>query len=140
MSFGGSRDCGGRSNYFPSQLRCQPYHRQGFTLLGEGAFYVHAPTRLIECIKAKTMDSRYARLFLEPYPCKQRTAFSKKNEPYPRRGRGYGSRTLFQPNKKDRIRSPFCLAGIDGFEPSKCQSQSLVPYRLAISQYMPNFR
>ena len=27
------------------------------------------------------------------------------------------------------------LAGMDGFEPSKCQSQSLVPYRLATSQY-----
>ena len=29
----------------------------------------------------------------------------------------------------------FNLAGMDGFEPSKCQSQSLVPYRLATSQY-----
>ncbi len=29
----------------------------------------------------------------------------------------------------------FVLAGMDGFEPSKCQSQSLVPYRLATSQY-----
>ena len=28
------------------------------------------------------------------------------------------------------------LAGMDGFEPSKCQSQSLVPYRLATSQYL----
>ena len=27
------------------------------------------------------------------------------------------------------------MAGMDGFEPSKCQSQSLVPYRLATSQY-----
>ena len=27
----------------------------------------------------------------------------------------------------------FNLAGMDGFEPSKCQSQSLVPYRLATS-------
>ena len=28
------------------------------------------------------------------------------------------------------------LAGMDGFEPSRCQSQSLVPYRLATSQYL----
>ena len=43
----------------------------------------------------------------------------------------------------DKKRLQFCikitvffLAGIDGFEPSRCQSQSLVPYRLAISQYL----
>ena len=28
------------------------------------------------------------------------------------------------------------MAGVDGFEPSKCRSQSPVPYRLAIPQYM----
>ena len=33
----------------------------------------------------------------------------------------------------------FNLAGMDGFEPSKCQSQSLVPYRLATSQYASVF-
>ena len=38
-----------------------------------------------------------------------------------------------RPNPMVRIRS--FLAGMDGFEPSKCQSQSLVPYRLATSQY-----
>ena len=28
------------------------------------------------------------------------------------------------------------LAGLGGFEPPKCQSQSLVPYRLATAQYV----
>ena len=28
------------------------------------------------------------------------------------------------------------MAGVDGFEPSECRSQSPVPYRLAIPQYM----
>ena len=28
------------------------------------------------------------------------------------------------------------MAGTDGFEPSECQSQSLVPYHLATSQYI----
>ena len=39
--------------------------------------------------------------------------------------------------KKNRpsIDGLLSLAGMDGFEPSKCQSQSLVPYRLATSQY-----
>ena len=37
--------------------------------------------------------------------------------------------------KRTPIWCPLVLAGMDGFEPSKCQSQSLVPYRLATSQY-----
>ena len=28
------------------------------------------------------------------------------------------------------------MAGVDGFEPSECRSQSPVPYRLAIPQYI----
>ncbi len=27
------------------------------------------------------------------------------------------------------------MAGVEGFEPSECQSQNLVPYRLATPQY-----
>ena len=46
-----------------------------------------------------------------------------------------GPKILSQPRKKGHPkRCPF-VAGIDGFGPSKCQSQSLVPYRLAISQF-----
>ena len=33
----------------------------------------------------------------------------------------------------------FILAGVGGFEPPKCQSQSLVPYRLATPQYYIKF-
>ena len=29
-----------------------------------------------------------------------------------------------------------CMAGVDGFEPSEYRSQSPVPYRLAIPQYI----
>ena len=31
----------------------------------------------------------------------------------------------------------FFLAGVAGFEPARCKSQSLVPYRLATPQYRP---
>ncbi len=31
------------------------------------------------------------------------------------------------------------LAGVLGFEPRKCQIQSLVPYRLAIPQFMERY-
>lgn len=34
--------------------------------------------------------------------------------------------------------SNFLLAGVHGFEPWKCQIQSLVPYRLAIPQFLGN--
>ena len=46
----------------------------------------------------------------------------------------HSSQKRERPNPMIRIRS--FLAGIGGFEPPKCQSQSLVPYRLAISQYL----
>ena len=46
---------------------------------------------------------------------------------------------LYHPTKRKKNRPSIdgllSLAGMDGFEPSKCQSQSLVPYRLATSQY-----
>ena len=32
------------------------------------------------------------------------------------------------------------MAGLGGFEPPKCQSQSLVPYRLATAQYLICFK
>ena len=37
--------------------------------------------------------------------------------------------------KKNHHKMIFYLAGLGGFEPPKCQSQSLVPYRLATAQY-----
>ena len=50
--------------------------------------------------------------------------------------RKYSSNTPFRAKQKGhRFGVLFVLAGMDGFEPSKCQSQSLVPYRLATSQY-----
>ena len=48
----------------------------------------------------------------------------------------YGRTQHPSQNKRTPFRCPFVLAGMDGFEPSKCQSQSLVPYRLATSQYV----
>ena len=40
--------------------------------------------------------------------------------------------------KSTCLRKCFFLAGRAGFEPAQCQSQSLVPYRLATSQYYRN--
>ena len=46
-------------------------------------------------------------------------------------------RTLpFSTTKKNHLLMIFFLDGVGGFEPPKCQSQSLVPYRLATAQYM----
>ena len=78
----------------------------------------------------------YARLFLAPLPCEQSAACSKKSEPYPVASDGVWFLPLSQAKKVcGKCHIPF-LAGIDGFEPSRCQSQSLVPYRLAISQFL----
>ena len=39
-------------------------------------------------------------------------------------------------NLKINFKLAFLLAGLGGFEPPKCQSQSLVPYHLATAQYI----
>ena len=59
----------------------------------------------------KHMDSHCVRLFLEPDPCKQRTAISKKNEPAPCREQGGMSKVLPYQHKKDTVRCPFCVGG-----------------------------
>ena len=118
--------CRGACKRAPSVLRlaCEPYLRlQSFVIW----------TRI-------NVDgfSPEARLLPTAYACKQTTPYGKRTnhicvatqhkvvEPVPS-----------QQKKKNRpsIDGLLSLAGMDGFEPSKCQSQSLVPYRLATSQY-----
>ena len=75
--------------------------------------------------------------FGEPLACKQTSALASfANHICVCKANTNIVRTLRSGQIKNRPhRSVFYLAGMDGFEPSKCQSQSLVPYRLATSQY-----
>ena len=80
-------------------------------------------------------DSRYARLLPAPYENKLSTACGKRTN-HIRNNVAKWSEDAIPANSKATPRGvALLLAGIDGFGPSKCQSQSLVPYRLAISQY-----
>ena len=81
------------------------------------------------------MDSRYARLLPTPYENKLSTAKGKRTNHIRNNVAKWSEDTIPATKKGHPKRCPF-VAGIDGFGPSKCQSQSLVPYRLAISQYL----
>ena len=93
----------------------------------------------------QTIDSqRMATFFLrkmicvQPLVCEHPDGFGLAYEPYPCKQGGWREVTSIPAKRKKNrpsIDGLLSLAGMDGFEPSKCQSQSLVPYRLATSQY-----
>ena len=66
----------------------------------------------------------------------------RDSEPIRKSASGFGvefriDQTSQTKNKREeRCSSLLFLAGVQGFEPRKCQSQSLMPYRLATPQYL----
>ena len=85
----------------------------------DGGFAFGKESRLSFCWQADNGFSRTC----EPHLCLQSKHKYSSNTPFRTKQKGHRFGVLF------------VLAGMDGFEPSKCQSQSLVPYRLATSQY-----
>ena len=119
-----------------------PHNRAASRQLAPGfsAPYISQKEKVARCASFRYRDTRLRRGFARSSPGK-RACRSPSGECEPhsaalRLRNGIGRDCTPAIAKRTPVGVLFAMAGVQGFEPRKCQSQSLMPYRLAIPQWL----